>query len=76
MESYTDATEAFIKEANYLTEIDQPMVVGLKHLAFELDKGFAATTYAQYGLTFRYLAKQKPVGIEDDVDEDEDLAEL
>ena len=75
MGTYCEATETFLKAADWLSEIDEPMVTGLRHLAEELDNGFAATTYAQYGLTFRYLAKQKPVAILIE-DEDDDLTEL
>jgi hypothetical protein len=75
MSTYTEAANTFLEAADWLTALDEPMITGLKHLAEELDKGFAATTYAQFGLTFRYLAKQKPVGTVE-VDEDEDLTEL
>ena len=75
METYTVAAETFLKEADWLTEVDQPMITGLRHLADELDAGYQAATYAQYGLTFRYLAKQKPL-VTFTEDEDDDLTEL
>ena len=75
METYTAAAERFLKTADYLLESDQPMITGLRHLADELDKVYLASTYAQYGLTFRYLVKQKP-GEVDSEDDDPDLGEL
>lgn len=75
METYTTAAETFLKEADWLTEVDQPMITGLRHLAQELDTSYQASTYAQYGLTFRYLVKQKPLAVLIE-DEDDDLTEL
>ena len=75
MESYEEAVETFLEAADWLTDKDQPMITGLKKLAVELDTSFRAATYAQFGLTFRYLERQRPQAtvVEDD---DEDLTEL
>lgn len=57
-----EATKAFLKQATWLDASHKPMTVGLLILAKELDKSFQAATFAQYGLTFRWLAKQAPAG--------------
>ena len=72
--TYAQAVRKFLKTADWLTDDDAPMVTGLINLAKELDNSerFHAQTYAQYGLTFRYLAKRKPVETET-LEEDGDL---
>lgn len=76
MKTYTEAVETFLKAADWLGEKDQPMITGLEKLAGELDTRFSAATYAQYGLTFRYLERQRPQVNGPVEEEDPDLGEL
>ena len=70
--SYAEAVQTFIDNATWLTPEDEPMVFGLQALAEELDNEFRAATYAQYGLTYRFLVKRSQ-GTAEDKDELEAL---
>ena len=58
--TFTEAVEKFLAEASWLSGADAPMVASLQIMAAQLDKRFSAATMAQFGLSFRYLAKKAP----------------
>lgn len=62
------ATEAYLEQSTWLDHRHEPMVQGLRTMAFELDRRFSAATFQQYGLAFRWLAKQAPDGDGEDKD--------
>lgn len=63
METFEEATHAFLIAAKeWLTDEDAPMTASLVIMAKQLDKRFSAATMAQYGLSYRYLAKRRPAG--------------
>jgi len=64
-DTYTEAVEAFLKNADWLGDEEAPMVTSLIVMARQLDKRFSAATMAQFGLSYRFLAKKAPQG--DDV---------
>lgn len=59
--SFTDATNAFIKASPWLGPAHMPAVATLRVLAETLDAGdLTPALVAQYGLTYRSLAKLAP----------------
>ena len=60
MDTFTEAVDTFLAAADYLTEEDAPMIASLKIMARQLDKRFSAATMAQFGLSYRFLAKKAP----------------
>ena len=55
MKSMTEATEAFINGADWLTEHDQAAVTALRHAARELDDRFTASLLAQWRAIYNEL---------------------
>lgn len=68
-ETYADATEAFLREADWLSALDAPAVATLRHLAADLDDGAGAATVAQYGVAYRALLKRAPAAGDGEGDE-------
>ena len=61
MDTFEEATNAFLIAAkDWLTDEDEPMATSLIIMARQLDRRFSAATMAQYGLSYRYLAKRRP----------------
>ena len=60
MKSFTQSVEDFLTAADYLTAEDAPMIVALQQTAKQLDLKYSPAALAQFGLTFRYLAKRQP----------------
>lgn len=61
IQTFEDAVNAFLVSADdWLSADDAPMVASLVIMARQLDKRFSAATMAQFGLSFRYLAKKAP----------------
>lgn len=72
MVSLTESVETFLKEATWLTDVDQPMVTLLRGLAAEIDSnGMSAALANTLGVTYRSLLKSR--GTSDDVTEAEDF---
>lgn len=72
MESFTAAAKKFLDSADWLTDLDEPMVVALKNAGEELDaEGVQAALLTQYRMCFKELMERKPTG-----DETEELDEL
>lgn len=72
--TFENAASLFVKSADWLGDEHQPAIVGLLECAKALDRQFQAATYAQYGVTHRYLMKQRPSDV--DADDDPLLTEL
>lgn len=60
IETFEDAVNVFLANADWLTDEDAPMVASLVIMAKQLDKRFSAATMAQFGLSYRFLAKRRP----------------
>lgn len=59
--THTEAVDAFLASADWLTVEDLPAVTALKTIAMELDTGpFQAAIMSQYGLHYRALLKRRP----------------
>lgn len=55
-DNYSDAVEAYLSNADYLTEADAPMVTMLTLVAKELDANGSSTRLLhEFGVTFRHL---------------------
>lgn len=67
--TFTEAVEAFVEAADWLTDEDAPAVMAMKGAAAELDaNGVQASLIAAYGVHYRSLLKKRPADI-GDVDE-------
>lgn len=62
MDTFTEAVDTFLASADWLGDDDAPMVASLRIMAAQLDKRFSAATMAQFGLSYRFLAKKAPQG--------------
>lgn len=68
MDAFKNATEAYIKQADYLGDDDLPMVIALQEAAKELDSsGVQASLLNQYRLIFQNL-REKANGDSNEVD--------
>jgi hypothetical protein len=57
---FQKAVETFIKAADWLTDVDEPMITALREAAAELDSnGVQAALLNTYGVTYRTLLKGK-----------------
>ena len=59
-DSFEESVQIFLNSAHWLTEEDEPMTTSLLIMARQLDKRFSAATMAQFGLSYRFLAKRRP----------------
>jgi hypothetical protein len=59
MESMTEATEAFVKGADWLTPDDQAAVTAMRHAAAGLDDRFTASLLAQWRGLYNDLRSRK-----------------
>lgn len=71
MKTYTQATDDFLKECDFLGDADTAIVTHMQNVAAQLDDRFQTSLAAEYGKTERYIRSLAPV--EGDVDEDDDL---
>jgi hypothetical protein len=59
-QTFTEAVDAYLTHADYLTDDDLPMVIALKRCAADLDaNGVQAALLNVFGVTYRTLAKRK-----------------
>lgn len=57
--TFTEAVEAYLSLADYLTDEDAPMVTALVLVAKELDtNGISTRLLSDYGIAYRTLAKK------------------
>lgn len=59
-QTFTEAVDAYLTHAGYLTDEDLPLIIALKRCAKELDAdGVQAALLNVFGVTYRTLAKRK-----------------
>ena len=76
MQTFSEAVQTFLIEADWLTKAEEPQTVALVRMAEKLDERITATMLSEFRQTFRYLRDLKPVEqtkTTEDPDYDEDL---
>lgn len=76
MQTFAEAVQTFLIEADWLTKAEEPQTVALVRMAEKLDERITATMLAEFRQTFRYLRDLKPEErgeTKKDPDYDEDL---
>lgn len=62
IKTFTEAVEAYLANADYLTDDDLPMVTALRQAARELDSsGVQAALLNVFGVTYRTLQKRRGI---------------
>ena len=73
MANFAKSVETFVREADWLTEVDEPAITALREIAEELDTaGVSAALVNVFTVTHRALLKKGQKGTED-FDDDEDF---
>ena len=65
MSTFSDATERFLaalKETGKFEETDEPLAVGLRAAAKDLDTAYSNATYSQFRATWRALMRRDTAG--------------
>lgn len=60
--TYTGATRKFLGSLGEVSDQEEPLVMGLRSMARELDKQYQAATYTQYRRTINDLLKMRGDG--------------
>lgn len=71
MESMEEATEAFVKSADYLTESDQAAVTALRQIAVSLDKKMNAALMGNWYKIYSDLQAKEVQELPEEPDEQE-----
>lgn len=73
MANFAKSVETFVKQADWLTEVDEPAITALREIAEELDSnGVTAALVNVFTVTHRALVKKGQKGTEG-FDDDEDF---